>query len=189
MNTGPQDSGFVEDYNAALITRAVKADSVKVHGRYDVECYGPDGKLKWRDVIDNLVVNTGLDDYLTHEWKASAWTSQHYVGLTAGTPTVAAADTMASHGGWTEVTAYSAGTRPDLTAVLGAVSGQSVASSAIAFAINGTATVGGAFICNNSTKGGSTGTLISGGAFSQGNKSVNSGDTLNVTMTLTASGT
>ena len=31
---------------------------------YSVECYGPDGQLKWSDVIDNLIPNVGLDDIL-----------------------------------------------------------------------------------------------------------------------------
>ncbi|GAG46997.1 unnamed protein product, partial [marine sediment metagenome] len=36
-------------------------------------------------------------------------------GLTDGTPTPAAGDTMASHGGWTEVVAYDEGVRQTLT--------------------------------------------------------------------------
>lgn len=158
---------------------------VAARTRYDVECYGPDGTLKWADHFYNLVVNTGLDDLLDKRFKASAYTSADFVGLTSGTPSVAAADTMASHGGWTEITAYSQGTRPSLT--LGTVSGQSVDNSAskAVFSINGTATVGGCFVTTDSTKGGTAGILYGAGAFSQGNKSVNNGDTLNVTVTLT----
>jgi hypothetical protein len=54
------------------------------------------------------------------------------------------------------------------------------------FSINATATIGGAFIVTNSTKGGTTGILYGGGAFTEGNRSVVNGDTLNVTVTLTA---
>ena len=93
---------------------------------------------------------------------------------------------MSSHSGWTENTTYSESVRQTLT--LGSVSGGSVSNSAskAAFTINGTTTVGGAFLVTNSTKGGSTGTLYGGGAFAEGNRSVVSGDTLNVTITLTA---
>jgi hypothetical protein len=50
---------------------------------------------------------------------------------------------------------------------------------------NGTV-IGGAFVVTNNTKGGSTGTLYGGGAFSAGNKTLDDNDTLDVTITLTA---
>jgi len=150
---------------------------------YDVECYDKDGNLKWVDGFDNLVVNTGLDDILNKYFKGSSYTAAHYVGL-KGAGTIAAADTMASHAGWAESTAYSEGARQTLT--LGSVSGQSVSNSAskAVFSINGTATIAGAFLATDSTKGGTSGTLYGAGDFS-GSRSVESGDTLNVTATLT----
>lgn len=150
---------------------------------YDVECYDKDGNLKWVDGFDNLVVNTGLDDILNKYFKGSSYTAAHYVGL-KGAGTIAAADTMASHAGWTESTAYSEGARQTLT--LGTVSSQSVNNSAskAIFSINGTATIAGAFLSTDSTKGGTSGTLYGAGDFS-GSRSVENGDTLNVTVTLT----
>lgn len=157
---------------------------VKFKHTYLFECYGPDGLLKWREEVDNLTVNVGLDDILTQYWKGSTYTAAHYVGL-KGAGTVAAGDTMASHAGWSEITAYSEGTREALT--LGSVSSQSVDNSAskASFSINDTATVAGAFVTTNSTKGGTTGTLVGAADFAA-SKSVTSGDTLNVTATLTA---
>ena len=155
---------------------------------YEVECIGPDGELKWTDGFKNTVVNVGLDDVLDKYFKGSAYTAAFYVGLIAtSTPTVSAADTMASHAGWTEQQNYTEATREVLT--LGTVSSQSVDNSAskASYAINAdTQTVGGCFLTTNSTKGGTTGTLYGGGAFTGGDKSVDSGDTLNVTVTLTA---
>lgn len=153
---------------------------------YHVVCRGPDGKVKWVDEFDNLVVNGGLDHSLTEHFKGSGYTAAWYVGLTDGTPSVAAGDTMSSHAGWTEVTAYSEGVRQTLT--LGTVSSQSVDNSAskATFSINGTTTVGGAFVTTDNTKGGTSGTLYGAGAFSGGDKSLGSGDTLEVTVTLTA---
>ena len=154
---------------------------------YRIECFGPDGKLKWVDECQNLVVNVGLDEILDKFWKGSSYSASFFVGLTDGTPTVAAGDTMSSHAGWAEVTTYSESNRQTLT--LGSVSWQSVDNSAskASFSISGSATVGGAFIATNNSKGGTTGILIGAAAFSGGDKSVGSGDTLNVTCTLTAS--
>jgi len=143
--------------------------------------------LAWEETFENLVVNAGLDDALDKHLKGSAYTAAWYVGLTDGTPTPAAGDTMASHGGWTEVTAYDAGARPTLT--LGTVSGQSVDNSAspAAFTIStDNTTIGGAFLASNSTKGGTSGTLYGVGAFSGGDKTLDDNDTLNVTVTCTA---
>lgn len=155
---------------------------------YLLEAFDKDGNLKWTDEFDNLVVTAGLNDALDKHLKGSSYTAAWYVGLTAGSPTFNAADTMASHGGWTEVTAYSESVRPTLT--LGSVSGGSVDNSAskASFSINSNSTtIGGAFVVSNSTKSGTTGVLYGGGARSGGNKTLDSGDTLNVTITLTTS--
>jgi len=168
------------------IDRVVGSPLTLVH-RWDVECFDKDGNLKWKDKIEeNLVVNTGLDEMLTQFWKGSTYTASFFVGLTDGTPTVAAADTMAVQAGWTEVTAFTEGVRQTLT--LGSVASQSVDNSAskAVFSINGTTTVGGAFIATSATFG-NNGILISAGAFTGGDRSLVSGDTLNVTATLTAS--
>ena len=159
--------------------------SVGATTHYVVECRSSDGALKWAEEFDNLVVTVGLNELLTDTFKASAYTAAWYVGLTAGSPSFVAGDTMASHGGWTESAAYSEGNRQTLT--LGSVASGSVSNSAskAVFSINGTATVGGAFVANNNTKSGTSGTLYGGGAFTEGNRSVVSGDTLSVTLTLT----
>lgn len=152
-----------------------------------IEAHDKFGNLKWRDEFDNLVTNAGLNDLLDKYLKGSAYTAAFYVGLTDGTPSFAAADTMASHGGWTEVVAYDEAVRQTLT--LGTVSSQSVdnsASKAVFTISTNTTTIGGAFVCTNSTKGGTDGTLYGGGALSAGNKVLDDGDTLSVTVTCTA---
>lgn len=161
-----------------------QADILSTH-RYLVEAFDRDGNLLWTEEFDNIVVNSGLADIVDKYYRGNAYTAAHYVGLTDGTPTFAADDTMASHAGWTEVTAYSEGTREAYTP--GAVSGTSVDNSASVaeFTINASTTVGGAFLTTDSTKGGTTGTLIGGGAFST-DRSLGSGDTLRVTITASA---
>ena len=152
------------------------------------EARDPQGNLKWIEEVHNIIVNVGLDDILDKYYKGSAYTAALYVGLTDGTPTVAAGDTMASHVGWTEVTAYDEAVRQDLT--LGSVSSQSVdntASKAVFTISADSTTVGGGFITTVDTKGGSTGILVGAAAFTAADKSLDDNDTLTVTITLTAS--
>ena len=107
-------------------------------------------------------------------------------GLTGTTPSPAAGDTMASHSGWTEVTAYDESVRQTLT--LGSVSAGSVSNTAskAVFTVSTNSTViGGAFTVTDNTKGGSTGTLYGIGAFSA-DRTLNDDDVLNVTVTCTA---
>lgn len=158
---------------------------IKLENYYHIECRGRDGALKWVEDVKNLVVTEGLNDSLDKHMKGSSYTAAWYVGLTTDSDTFAAGDTMSSHAGWVESAAYSEAVRQTLT--LGTVSAGSVDNSAskATFSINGTATIGGAFVCSNSTKSGSTGTLYGGAAFSA-NRDVVSGDTLTVTVTCTA---
>ena len=163
------------------------AIGLKTH--YEIECRAPDGTLKWREEFDNLVVNAGLNDNLDRYFKGSSYTAAWYVGLTAATPTPAAGDTLASHAGWVEFVQYDEATREALT--LGTVSSQSVDNSAskavFTIATNGSV-IGGAFVTDESsyTESPQTGVLYGVGAFSGGNKSADDGDTISVTVTLTA---
>ena len=163
---------------------------IRLASLYEIECFAPDGALRWREVCRNTVVNAGLDDVLDKYFRGASYTAGFFVGLTTGTPGFVPADTMASHAGWTEFTAYQNGAptqRPGLA--LGSVASQSVdnGASKASFLItaNGS-TIGGAFVTTDGTAGGATGTLYGGASFSTGNKSADANDTLNVTVTLTA---
>lgn len=161
--------------------------AVGVMGRWQITCRDKHGNIKWTDVIENLVTNAGLNYLLDAGLSGGTQVTTWYVGLTDGTPTAAAGDTMASHAGWTEVEAYDEATRVAWTD--GGVSNQSVSNSGSAaeFTIStNSTTVGGAFLVSNSTKGGTTGTLYAVGAFSAGDKSLDDGDVLTVTATFTA---
>ena len=157
---------------------------LKLENTWTVICKDAKGREKWREVNDNLVTNAGLDDILDKYLKGSSYTAAWYVGL-KGAGTAVAADTMSSHSSWSEITDYSQSVRPTLT--LGTVSSQSVDNSASVetFSINGTATVAGAFLNTDSTKSGTSGTLYGVVDFTS-SRSVISGDTLEVTVTLTS---
>jgi hypothetical protein len=117
-----------------------------------------------------------------------------YIGLygAGASNTPAAADTMSSHAGWTEVVPYSNATRVAVTFVTATTANPSVATnsaSPAAFSINATSTVGGAFLTSGSAKSGTAGTLFSASDFtSPGDRAVTSGDTLNVTYTMSLAG-
>ena len=134
----------------------------------------------------NKVPNVGLDHILATEFTAGAQITSWYVGLTNASPTPAAADTMASHSGWTENVSYSEANRPAYT---GVESTQAVTNSAspATFTINaGSQTIGGAFVTSGNGKSGTTGTLACVAAFSGGNRTPASGDQIVVTYTYSA---
>lgn len=164
-------------------------EKVKAGGVFTVQCFDKEGNLKWTEENHNLVVNVGLQDMNAKYFAGSAYTAAWYIGLygAGASNTPAAGDTMSSHAGWTEVVAYSQATRPACTFGTATTADPSVitnSASPATFSINGTTTVGGAFLTSNSTKSGTTGTLFSASDFqSPGDRSVVSGDMLTVTYT------
>lgn len=172
--------------SASLTTNSQQKETVMLKQYWQIWCYDKNGNLKWYDEFTNLVPTVGLNKYLDCTLKTGCTSPAWYVGLITGPGggnTYAAADTMASHSGWSENTTYSNATRPTWTP--GTISNGSVDNSAskAQFNINGTATIAGSFMVDNSTKGGTTGTLIGEGNYSGGDKSVGNGDTLNVQVT------
>lgn len=163
-------------------------DQAKAGGVFTVQCHDKDGNLKWEDSVPNLVVNEGLQDMNAKYFKGIGYSAAWYMGLITGPgsgTTIDAADTLASHAGWTEFANY-AGTRPAITfgtattADPSVISNSSVPSS---FSISGAGgTVAGAFICTAAS--GTSGVLFSASDFqSPGDRVVVSGDTLNVVYT------
>lgn len=179
-NTKPIDAAA-----ASLVANTGAQEGVQTHGSYTVECLDANGNVKWSETISNLVVTVGKNFMLDQTFKGSGYTAAWYLGLVDGTssPTYNAANTMASHSGWTEFTGYSNATRP--APVFNAPSAGAIATTATSFNINASGTVAGAFLTTDNTVGGTAGTLFSAGNFTGGSRTVASGDTLNVTYTLT----
>lgn len=165
------------------------SEGIRGGGVFTVTCHDKDGNLKWTAQSPNLVVNVGLQDMNDKYFKGSGYTAAWYIGLygAASSNDPAASDTMASHAGWTEVTAYDEATRPAATFGTPTTADPSVidnSGSPATFTISGTTTVGGAFLTSDNTKGGTSGTLFSASDFqSPGDRSVVDGDTVNVTYT------
>lgn len=179
---------------SGLVARQGASEVASATGKYTVECYDKNGNLKWRDESKNLVVNIGLQYMAGAALTSTAPITTWYLGLygAASSNNPAAGDTMASHAGWTEVTAYSEANRPTATFAAATNANPSVvtnSASVAVFSINSTTTVGGAFLTSSNTKGGTTGTLFSAADFqSPGDRSVVNGDTLNVTYTFSLAG-
>jgi hypothetical protein len=175
--------------SSGLTCNTKAGETAQATGVYHVECHDKDGNLKWTADSKNLVVNVGLQymagTALTSVTQITTW----YLGLygAGASNTPAAGDTMSSHAGWTEVTTYSNANRVTATFATATTANPSVVTntaSPAVFNINGTTTVGGAFLTSENTKGGTTGTLFSAADFgSPGDRSVVSGDTLSVTYT------
>lgn len=131
------------------------------------------------------MVTAGLNKLLDATIKTGLTSPAWYVGL-KGTGSMVAGDTMASHAGWSTITPYSNANDPAFTAGTIASGAVDNSGSKAVFNINATDTVYGAFLKDNNTKGGSTGTLYGGADFSA-SRAVASGDTLNVQINLSIS--
>lgn len=163
-------------------------DKPKFKGRFQVEHLDKNGNVKGVYDFPNDITNAGKNDIFDVYFSdgsvtaASAWVIS-LISL-SGYSALAAGDTMASHGGWTEFTGYSEGTRPAWGP--GDPAAQSITNATpVTFSINATGTVKGIFVTTQSTKGGTTGKLWATALFT-GDVPVTSGDQLKVTYTVSA---
>lgn len=194
-------SNFGDHAEVTMQTRPAMSETVGMEGKYHVVCRDADGNIKWEEEFPNLVVAVGKQLMLDTLLSGTSYTTVGpFLGLISGaSPTFAAADTMTSHSGWTEFTAYTVGG----SAVRGTASFTSATSSgttpsnvttktasAITYTITGGGgTVGGCFLVTGSgavnTQSSTAGTLYSAGAFSTA-KVTTAGDTVSVTYSTTA---
>jgi hypothetical protein len=179
---------------ARLLQAGAMSEDMDAQGRYKVQCFECDGgPLLWEADFDNVVCTAGKNLALDTILAGSAYTvTGPYMGLisSVGFSAVAAADTMASHAGWTEAGSTNAPTfaarvAPAWSAASG---GSKATSAAVSFTMTGAGTLGGAFIVFGTgavtTLMSTAGTLLSAGAFSGGNQVVSSGNVVTVTYSL-----
>jgi hypothetical protein len=183
-------SGQIDQPGFRLELGGLDPLSLGVGGYFTVECYDADGVKRWEERAKNGVSNAALNDLLNVYLRNTSQTAAWYLGLVdnASYTSFAPGDTMSSHSGWIENTNYSGATRPQWSPA--AAASQSVSNTTtVDFAMNpGSAvTIRGLFVASDSTKGGTSGTLFSTAAFSGGNQTVNNGDTLKITYTVSAS--
>ena len=194
-------SNFGDHAVATLQANATGSETVGIAGHYHVVCRDSEGNVKWEESFPNLVNAVGKELMLDTLLKGSSYTVVGpFLGLISGsTPTFLAADTMASHVGWTEFSNYTVGgsavrgTAVFASATSSGLSPSNIttsAASAITYTITGGGgTVGGCFLVTgsgaSSTIGNTSGTLYSAGAFATP-KTTTAGDTVSVTYSTTA---
>jgi hypothetical protein len=174
--------------SAGLIARTQTVEAPRAGGVFHVQCVDKDGNVKWEDSMHNLVVNEGLQEMNNKFFAGSNYTAALYLGLIEGPGagnSYAAADTLASHAGWTEFSNYS-GARKLVTFGAATLADPSVIGNGAApssFSISGLGgIVAGAFL--TTVDSGTSGILFSEANFqAPGDRTVVSGDTLNVTYT------
>lgn len=189
-----------ESTSAGLIANNTHGENMEIKGRFHAECVGADGTVKWTEDFDNLVTTAGKNLALDTILAGSGYTvTGPYLGLisSVGYSAVNAADTMASHAGWAEAgngTNYPVWTTPASNARgtpswSAASSGSKATSSAVSFTIGATGgTIKGCFLVFGTgavtTNNNTSGTLLSAGTFSGGDRVVITSDVVNVSYTL-----
>lgn len=173
--------------SAGLVARNSHEEKGNIVGVYKAECYDDAGNLKWTEDFPNTVVTVGKNDMLDKYLAGTTWTTGTvYMGL-KGTGTAAAADTMSSHAGWSELNISSSSGARLSVSFSAASAGAKATSAAVSWSITaaGPTTVAGCFIVigGTSANANTTGTLFSAGDFSA-SRSVVSGDTLNITYSV-----
>lgn len=160
----------------------------KIGGWFVIEQWR-NGKLIAKRRIKNGITTGGLNDLLGVAFRNQSQHSDWYFGLIDGasTPTLAAADTMSSHAGWSENTDYDEATRNDWNPVQSG-NGIIVNTTYPSFTINASVVIAGCFITTDDTVGGTSGILWSTGLFANGNAALESGDILKTYYELTAAG-
>ena len=161
-------------------------EKIKITGKYKLEAYRK-GKLLWVEEFGNLITNAGKDSILNIYLHGTSQITTWYVGLISDSPTLSAADTISSHSGWTEVTKYSDSARQEFVEAQSSSQSITNSSNKAVFNINDTVSIGGAFLASDSTKGGSTGLLLSEATFTAGKRDLVNGDVLSVSYTVSIS--
>ena len=183
-----------DSFGASASYGGGSAETVGLEGVYVATCFDANGVEKWSDTIENLTTNVGRAS-LNDAYLGNTAAGAIVMGL-KGTGTAAYADTQSSHATWLEVGGANAptysGTRktPTFSASTSANPAVKATSSAVVFSMTSSGTVAGAFINvgGSATIDSTTGVLFSAGDFTAGSKTVTSGDTINVTYTLSAAG-
>lgn len=183
--------------DASVIRRNGNLEKIVPQGVYTYHCYDKDGNLKWIDTSHNTVVTVGVNVLLDATFATTAYTAiGPYLGIltgaTAGGPVISTADTMSSHTGWLEVGNANApalqSARPTL--LFAVATARSKTATTASVTASGAGTAKGSFLVfftgATNTIDSTAGTLFSAGTFTGGDKLLATGDTLQVTWSLSA---
>lgn len=185
---------FVIDVNPTFPKGKGQVSKMQGRGHFYIEHYRPDfdGVLRLLQIleIDNGITTAGLNYLLGNGFHSDTQLTTWYLFPinNSGYSALSAADTMASHAGWTESASYSETTRPSWGP--GPASGGSILNGTpVVMTINADGSVlVGMGVCSNSIKSGTTGTLWATGLFGSV-QALNNGDVLKITYTVTLTST
>lgn len=186
----------------ATVTRKSRAEEIEgLAGVYTYKCYDKDGNFKWEDTSHNTVMTIGANVLLDATFATTAYTAVGpflgiLTGATAGGPVFSTADTLtggtAGHAGWLEVGNANAPAlmSPRPTLLFAVATARSKTATTASVTASGAGTAKGSFLVfftgASATIDSTSGTLFSAGAFTGGDKLLATGDTLQVTWSLTA---
>lgn len=169
-------------------------ESPMIGGVFHVE-HWRDEKCIWEEDVHNIVTTEGMVHILDSVLDAASQITTWYVGLIEDTGDPVVGDTMTELGA-REVGKLGTNDKYDETvretyaadAATGTTSVSTTNSTTADFTFNTTDTVYGAFVSSNSTKGGTTGTLLAAKLFTS-SRAVVSSDILKITYTFTITNT
>lgn len=180
---------FNNNVGATVERRRPLESRLPIRGKFKIQHFGQkdangNRKLLQEMEVPNGVTDVGINNILDVYFDAGTQITTWYLGLidNSGYSAVAAADTMASHAGWTEFTGYSEANRvtwnPD------PASAKTISNSTtVDFNISSAGTLRGAFAVSDNTKGGTTGVLWATALFTS-TIPVTGGDLIKLTYTV-----
>lgn len=152
LTLGLASVAFGIGYAPVAALRAQQAELAHAWGRFTVECWKPDGTLRWREGVPNVVTIVGKNLMLDTAFEGSAYTATGpFMGLISATAFggTNASDTMVSHLGWLEAGATNAPTyfTPRKTPTWSAsAGGLKQTATPVQFIMSGTGTLAGVFL-------------------------------------------
>jgi hypothetical protein len=147
---------------------------------YTIECIDKDGNVKWTEEAHNIIPTEAQNYFITAAITGGTRYTAWYIGIYENNYAPVVGDTMATFAASAgEITAYSEVARPSFTP--GSVSGGLITNydDPAEFTFTSDKTVRGGFIVSSSTKGGTTGLLLSPALFASA-RSVLTGEGLRV---------
>lgn len=144
------------------------------------------GKKLWTMELHNIVVNTGLQNSIDTCLLGVAAETDWYFELSGASSSFAAADTPASHAGWTENQDYDEATRQVWTGVRTAQNVTNSASPAVVTVTTGSTFGGVALVSSNIKGNNAAGIIFSGVNATEGDQVLGAAASISMVYSITA---
>lgn len=163
----------------------MKPNNLIIKPKWIFEARDNKGRIMWRGDGKNLIMNQGANYLLNAAMVNATQSPGWFIGLTTGSPVPSLTDTLSAHG-WTEQQGYTEAARQGWNIQSSTARALTNTASKAVFTANADGVVvGGAFLCDNSTKGGSSGNLFGCAANPAGNQTLDTGNTVTILVSYT----